>query len=218
VGPIRTVTADEPLTVYVAGDSQAEYLGQAITTESGDRALEVEVEDRISTSLARPDYFNWPAEIAATRDRLDPEAVVLFIGANDHQDMADADGNRLVEGTPEWQAEWADRLELSLDLLEADNRHVFWVTQPPMRDSEVDEGIEMINALAEPIIAARPWVSAIEIWELFGGDAGYSQRVTHPDGRETNARVTDGVHLTRAASSWVAELVFVSMDGVWVFE
>ena len=146
VGPIRTVTATEPLTVYVAGDSQAEYLGQAIATESGDRALEVEVEDRISTSLARPDYFNWPAEIAATRDRLDPELVVLFIGANDHQDMADADGNRLVEGTPEWQAEWADRLELSLDLLEADHRHVLWVTQPPMRDSEVDEGIEMINA------------------------------------------------------------------------
>ncbi len=218
VGPIRTVTADEPLTIYVAGDSQAEYLGQAITTENGDRALEVEVEDRISTSLARPDYFNWPAEIAATRDRLDPEAVVLFIGANDHQDMADADGNRLVEGTPEWQAEWADRLELTLDLLEADHRHVFWVTQPPMRDSEVDEGIEMINALAEPVIAARPWVSAIEIWELFGGEAGYSQRVTHPDGRETSARVTDGVHLTRSASSWVAELVFASMDGVWAFE
>ena len=29
---------------------------------------------------------------------LDPEVVVLFIGANDHQDMVDAFGQRLIEG------------------------------------------------------------------------------------------------------------------------
>jgi len=217
VQPLRTVTDDTPLTVFVGGDSQAEFLAQAITTESG-LALRVESEPEISTSLARPDYFNWPARLREVDAELMPEAVVLFLGANDYQDMADADGNRLVQGSPEWRDEWARRLGITFDLLARDGRHVFWVTQPPMRDGRLDEGIELINDLAAPVIAARDFVTAIEIWEMFGGASGFSERVVGPDGVETRARIDDGVHLTRGAASWVADLVFAEMNEVWEFE
>ena len=53
-GPIRVVDGDAPLRVYVAGDSQATYLGQAVTTESDGWALDVEVEDRISMGKILP--------------------------------------------------------------------------------------------------------------------------------------------------------------------
>lgn len=214
--PLRTVTADNPLTVFVGGDSQAEYLAQAITTESG-FPLEVEVQHEISTSLARPDYFNWPARLAEVTEEQDPDAVVFFIGANDHQDMADADGNRLVEGSEEWQQEWARRLAITFDLLEQEGRHVFWVTQPPMRDGDLDAGIELINALAEPVIADRDFVTVVPIWDLFGGESGFSERVIGPDGTEIRARIDDGVHLTRSASSWVADIVFERLADVWDF-
>jgi uncharacterized protein len=217
VGPLRTVGRDAPLTVFVGGDSQAEYLAQAITTESG-LALRVESQPEISTSLSRPDYFNWPARLREIGAEQNPEAVVFFLGANDYQDMADADGNRLVQGSPEWQNEWSRRLEITLDLLARDGRHVFWVTQPPMRDGRLDEGIELINALAAPAIASRDFVTAIEIWEMFGGESGFSERVVGPDGVETRARIDDGVHLTRTAASWVADMVFAEMAEVWEFE
>lgn len=216
VTPLRTVGDDEPLTVFVGGDSQAEYLGQAITTES-DLPLSVELQHEISTSLARPDYFNWPARLAEVVDTQDPEAVVFFIGANDHQDMADGDGNRLVVGTPEWNAEWSRRLAITFDLLEAEHRHVFWVTQPPMRDAGLDEGVERINDLATAVIADRDFVTAVDIWPLFGGEGGYTARVTGPDGADTRARIDDGVHLTRAASSWVADLVLDAIASQWEF-
>ncbi|MDW3218439.1 MAG: DUF459 domain-containing protein [Acidimicrobiales bacterium] len=215
-GPIRVVDDSAPLTVFVGGDSQAEYLADAITTES-DLALDVEVQHEISTSLARPDYFNWPARLREVDADSNPEAVVLFIGANDHQDMTDADGNRLVEGSPEWQAEWSRRLGITFDLLEKDGRHVFWVTQPPMRDGGLDDGIEQINALAAVVIAERDFVSAIDIWPLFGGDGGYAQRIVGPDGDQIRARIDDGVHLTRSAASWVADLVFDAMIELWDF-
>ena len=217
VGPIRSVDADNPLTVFVGGDSQAEYLAQAVTTES-DFALAVETQHEISTSLSRPDYFNWPARLREIDEEQNPEAVVLFIGANDHQDMADADGNRLIEGSEEWQLEWSRRLAITFDLLEQPERHVFWVTQPPMRDGELDTGIDLINELAAAVIAERDFVSAIDIWPLFGGESGFSERVTGPDGDEIRARIDDGVHLTRSASSWVADMVFVEMAGYWEFE
>lgn len=216
VSPIRVVDSATPLSVFVGGDSQAEYLGDAITTESG-LPLAVEVQHEISTSLSRPDYFNWPARLAEVVEDQDPEAVVLFIGANDHQDMADSEGNRLVEGSEEWQREWTRRLAITFDLLEADDRHIFWVTQPPMRDGDLNAGIDQINDLAAAVIADREFVTAIDIWPLFGGESGFSERVTGPDGADVRARIDDGVHLTRAASSWVADMVFAAMTRTWEF-
>lgn len=213
----RTVTPDAPLRVYVAGDSQATYLGQAITTEAGGLALDVDVDDRISTSLARPDYFDWPSRWSQAVADASPEAVVLFLGANDHQDMVDATGQRLVEGTEAWEAEWRARLALGLDVLTADGATVFWITQPPMRDGRLDDGIEQINQLAAEVVEARVDVVVVDIWELFGGAAGYQQRIVGADGDVITARVDDGVHLTRSASSWVAELVFEQFRDRWEF-
>lgn len=215
---LRTVGATNPLRVYVAGDSQAEFLGQAVATESDPRALEVTANYQISTSLARPDYFNWPAELAEVIAGDDPEAVVLFVGANEYQDMEAGDGSQLVRGEEDWQAEWVRRLAITLDLLAADHRHVFWVGQPPMRDGRVNEGVALINALAEPVVAERPFATFVDIWDLFGGDGGYRELVTSPDGHEIRARVDDGIHLTRAAASWVSELVLAGVDAVWRFD
>ncbi len=215
--PIRTVTAADPLRVFLAGDSQMEFLSQAVSTESGPRALQVDVEFHISTGLARPDYFNWPAELVAILDKSDPEAVVLFMGANDHQDMADVDGNRIVRDTPEWEAEWSRRLEVTLDLLRAPGRQVFWVTQPPMRDADLNAAVSRMNELAAAVIDARDFVTAVDIWPMFGGERGFSTRVASPDGDITSARVNDGVHLNRTAASWVADLIFADFDRVWDF-
>lgn len=212
----RRVTEAAPLTVYLAGDSQATYLGQALTTEAG-LPIEVETDDRISTSLARPDYFDWPTRWTQVVADSAPEAIVLFIGANDHQDMVDAAGLRLVEGTATWEAEWTARLEAAFDILTADGATVFWVTQPPMRDGRLDEGIEQLNDLAAAVIADRTDVVPVDIWELFGGADGYAARVTGPDGDTIDARIGDGVHLTRSAASWVADLVVAAIEARWEF-
>jgi len=215
--PIRTVDSRQPLRVFLAGDSQMEFLSQAISTEGGSRNLQIDVEFHISTGLARPDYFNWPAGLSAVLDKSDPEAVILFMGANDYQDMADSDGNRIVRDTPEWETEWSRRLALTLDLLESSGRHVFWVSQPPMRDGDLDRAVARMNDLATAVIDTREFVSTIDIWEMFGGDHGFSSRVAGPDGEVTSARVSDGVHLNRTAASWVADLVFSEFDRVWTF-
>ena len=215
--PGRTVTADEPLRVYVTGDSQATYLGQAVTTEAEGRPLAVTVDDRISTSLARPDYFDWPRQWATDPAPIEAEVVVVFLGANDHQDMVDASGERLVEGSEPWQAEWSARLAGALDLLALDGRTVLWVTQPPMRDGDLDDGIDLINALAAALVEERPSVVEVDIWELFGGGDGYRERIAGPDGETITARVSDGVHLSRSAASWVADLVFAELDQRFTF-
>ncbi|MEZ5167230.1 MAG: DUF459 domain-containing protein [Acidimicrobiales bacterium] len=214
--PLRRITAARPLTVLVVGDSQAEYLAQAVTTESG-LALDVTADFRISTSLARPDYFNWPAQLQGFGDTTEPEAVVFFLGANDYQDMATADGQRLVRGSDEWKAEWGRRLAIMFDLLEHDGRHVYWVSQPPMRAGDLDEGVRTINEVAASVVASRDFVTLVDIWDLFGGDGGFAATMTMPDGAELRVRIDDGVHLTRGAASYVADLVFSGFEEQWTF-
>jgi hypothetical protein len=214
----RAVSAEAPLRVYMAGDSQTTYLSQAVISESAHRALTVTVDDRISTSLARPDYFDWPTQWAAQMAALDPELVVLFIGANDHQDMVNTEGTRLVEGSEEWRTEWRSRLSNAFDVLAGDQRMIYWVTQPPMRNRSLDAGSRLVNAIAAEIIGQRQDVIAVDIWPLFGGESGFQDRQAGPDGNVIKARVGDGVHLTRGAASWVAERIFTQMDKTWSFD
>lgn len=211
----RAVTPEAPLRTYVAGDSQATYLGQSLATGRARDLLDVTKGDRISTSLARPDYFNWPAEVVAVAEADDPELIVFFLGANDWQDMRSGEGVRLVRGTDEWRREWSWRLYVTLEALKREHRHVVWVGQPPMRVDWRHEGAAFMNEIASEVIAGRDDATMIDIWEMFGGDEDYRERVVGPDGEEFRARQDDGVHLRREASEWVADLVVDAVARQW---
>lgn len=203
----RAVTPEAPLRTYVAGDSQATFLGQSLATGRARNLFDVTNGDRISTSLARPDYFNWPAEVVAVAEADDPELIVFFLGANDWQDMRSGEGARLRRGTDAWRKEWSWRLFVTLEALKREHRHVVWVGQPPMRIDWRHEGAAFMNEIAKEVIAGRDDATMIDIWEIFGGDGDYRERVVGPDGEEFRARQDDGVHLRREASEWVADLV-----------
>lgn len=205
--PGRAVTPEAPLRIYVAGDSQATFLGQSLATGRARKLFDVTNGDRISTSLARPDYFNWPAEVVAVAAADDPELIVFFLGANDWQDMRNGEGVRLVRGTDAWRREWSWRLFVTLQALKQEHRHVVWVGQPPMRIDWRHEGAAFMNEIAKEVIAGRDDTTMIDIWEIFGGDGDYRERVVGPDGEEFRARQDDGVHLRREASEWLADLV-----------
>lgn len=203
----RTVTPEAPLRTYVAGDSQATFLGHALYSGRVRDLLEITRGDRIATSLARPDYFNWPAEAQKVAETDDPELIVFFLGANDWQDMVSGEDARLRRGTEEWRQEWGWRLFVTLEVLKSEHRHVVWVGQPPMRSDPFREGAPVLNEIAREVIAGRDDATMIDIWEMFGGDGEYREQVIGPDGEEFRARQNDGVHLHREASEWVADLV-----------
>ena len=211
----RAVTPEAPLRTYVAGDSQATFLGHALHSGRVRDLLDVTVGDRISTSLARPDYFNWPAEVQKVAETDDPELIVFFLGANDWQNMVSGEGTLLRRGTEEWRQEWGWRLFITLEVLKSEHRHVVWVGQPPMRREPFREGAPVLNEIAGEIFAGRDDVTMVDIWEMFGGDGEYRERVIGPDGEEFRARQNDGVHLRREASEWVADLVVDAVARRW---
>ena len=60
-GPIRKPTGKNKLRVAVIGDSLASGLGVYLERVLRPALVRVSRQGRISTGLARPDYFDWPA-------------------------------------------------------------------------------------------------------------------------------------------------------------
>ena len=64
--PVSTgpATAADPATVFIVGDSDAGTFGPYLQTLlDGTGIVETSLDYKVSSGLARPDFFNWPAEI-----------------------------------------------------------------------------------------------------------------------------------------------------------
>ena len=205
------VTAETPLRVWVAGDSQALYLGQGLRRDSPlTDMLDITLDQRHSTGLSRPSYFNWPVHLYTIATTYNPELVVATLGSNDWQSMTSEGGDLLDRGSDEWQDEWSRRLGVLFDVLQARHRHVIWVGLPPTQRDDFREGYALMNQLAAAEAAKRDFVTMIDIWDMFGGDEPYRDAVAPPDdaeGRPVLVRQQDGVHLNRTGSRWVVEVI-----------
>jgi len=205
------VTAEAPLRIWVAGDSQALYLGRGLRREGPlTDVMDITLDQRHSTGLSRPSYFNWPVHLYAVAADYNPELVVATLGSNDWQSMTSEDGVLLDRGTDEWSDEWSRRLGVLFDVLQAPHRHVIWVGLPPTRSDELREGYALMNQLAAAEAGARHFVTMVDIWDMFGGDEPYRSAVAPPDdpeGRPVPVRQQDGVHLNRTGSGWVVEVI-----------
>ena len=65
--PRRVVDGSQRLRLWAGGDSMGEYIGNQLLSTLSDRdRSDVELDYRISTGLARPDYFDWPGPTTST--------------------------------------------------------------------------------------------------------------------------------------------------------
>jgi hypothetical protein len=197
---LRTPTAEAPLRVWVGGDSMMRDLSVSIERlAAADPLLDVTTHYEISSGLTRPDYYDWPAALAADMQQTGAEVVILMLGANDGQGLQAADGTIYQRvSDPGWQAEYARRVAALMDQLRADGRLVFWVSQPPMRDGDFQSRMAIINGITQEAASSRPWVERVDTALLLGDANGaFVDRRTGADGSTQDLRQGDGIHLAR---------------------
>ena len=128
---LRAVTTDNPLRVLTAGDSFAQPLGYDLNGYAAKyKLITTQLDFKISTGLARPDFFDWPARLRAIMaQRPAPEVVVLVVGGNDTQNMWD-EQRVYVRGTEAWDAEYARRAAEVMDIVGQGGARLYWVGMP----------------------------------------------------------------------------------------
>jgi len=205
---LRAPTPADPLRVWVGGDSMMRDLSESIERAAATNALlAVTTQYEISSGLARPDYYDWPAALAADMAATAAEVVVIMFGANDGQGIVGADGTvyqRVSE--PGWQREYAGRVAAVMDQLQASGRLVLWVGQPPMRDGDFDARIRILDEIYRTAAASRPWIDFVDTAPLFAGpDGGFADRVPDPGGGLEDLRQDDGIHFSRGGADKLAD-------------
>ncbi len=208
---VRAPTTDAPLRVWVGGDSLSEGLGWSFQRLGAETGLVAATEaGEVSSGLARPDFYNWPAEIQRVVAEDNPDVVVVMFGANDPQAVQNEAGSFRF-GTPEWEAEYRLRVRTVM-ALGSQGRRLIWIGEPIVRDGTLDAKMQVVDRLQRGEAAAFPNVSFIDARTLFmGSDGGYTEVLPTPDGGQVDLRADDGVHPNIAGYDRLADLAMAEI-------
>lgn len=215
-GPTRHPwTEQRPLRLWVGGDSVAGFL----TIEMVDLAQQSGViaafgHYKISTGLSRPDYFDWPAHLAADIAADDPEVVVFMVGANDDQPLV-VDGRVEPFGSPGWQAEYARRVGAVMDMVTRQGRLLVWVGQPVMRAADFDQHMQLMNAIDQEEADRHPGVLYFDSRPVLSDHGAYAAYLPDASGAETLMRAPDGIHLSPQGGMRLAQAILDTVRQWW---
>jgi len=212
---LRAPTADEPLRVYIGGDSIIRDAGDAFLNIASDTPLfDTTLHYENATGLTRPDFYDWPSAFADDMAAHRPEVVFVLFGGNDSQGIIGPDGEAFPgPSDPRWREEYGRRVAGVMDLLRADDRIVYWVGLPPMRDGGFDGRAEIMNEIYRTAAEGRPWMSYLDTHPIFGDDHGrYVERKKDADGDLVDLRQKDGVHLSQPGATRLARVMLDRID------
>lgn len=210
-GPIRKPTGTNKLRVVVIGDSLATGLGVYLERVMKPSLVRVSRQGRISTGLARPDYFDWPAALTEIVNKFRPDLIVVMLGENDNQALRDQAGREETPvGTFDWPTAYGERVEDLMRLATSRGARVVWAGLPIVSDRGRWAIVERQNEVFESAAVTVDDVAFLDTWDMFAApDGGYT--AFHRDGATVQlVRESDGLHFNATGYELLARAVLDS--------
>lgn len=203
---------DLPQTVLFAGDSIMEELGPALAQMlAGKKNLKLVQAGRSSTGLCRPDYYDWPKAMRALMRSEQPKTVVICIGTNDDQTVADA-GVRHQFISPRWQQAYRHKVEELINIIEKSGGTSIWVSPPIMGPAALRPRVFAIREVIRQTCESRN-VPFIDIWPTLADVNGnFQYSFIAPGGKTVTLRTKDGVHIAPAGNKILAKAVLPHLE------
>jgi len=207
-GPIRKPTGKNKLRVAVIGDSLASGLGVYLERVLRPALVRVSRQGRISTGLARPDYFDWPVALSEIVDNFQPDLIVIMLGENDNQSLRNAAGREETPvGTFDWPQAYGDRVEDFMRLATSKGARVVWVGLPIVSDKGRWGILERQNAVFDQSATGVRDVTYLDTWDMFESPDGGYTAYYRSDGKVELIRESDGLHFNAAGYELLARAV-----------
>jgi len=203
--PIRVPTPTRRLRVAIVGDSLAAGLGYFAERVFRPGLVKVSGQGRISTGLARPDFFNWPYTMRRIVDRFDPDLVIVLLGENDHQSLQDVHGDRqALIGTSEWPPAYRERVLTMMRIATSRGAKVVWAGLPISADSRLREHSRRQNDIFQFAASISDDVVYFDTWDRFRDPDGGYTAYFHEGRRVILVREGDGLHFNAIGYTLVA--------------
>jgi lysophospholipase L1-like esterase len=192
-------------TLLVTGDSMVEPLDFDLAQKLAPKGVHVIPEAHLGTGISETVNVNW-AKLSAYQVKQDhPEAVVIFIGANEGFPMPGPGGREVECCSAQWAAIYANRVRQIADTYRQNGfGRVYWITLPTPRDPARQVISRVVNA-AIPV-ALAPWAAQVRVIDsvpIFTPGGVYRDSMSIA-GTPTIVRRSDGIHLNEAGSSLLA--------------
>lgn len=207
---LRTPTPDNPLTLWVGGDSVGGSFAVQMEPISASTGLFDPILDyKVGTGLARPEYYNWPEHFAKdVIPKQNPDIIVAMFGANDDQNL-EVGGKVLDKYTPDWFEEYRQRVGKTMDLMKSptNDRLVVWAGLPPPGPGSKIGHMDTINYIFWEEASKRPWVTFVDTWAFMGGpgpDYRFVGSMPTADGRTKNMYQKDNLHLATTGAEYLS--------------
>jgi hypothetical protein len=202
----RPLSTDDPLRLWVGGDSLAGSLGPELGTLAGATGVaQPYFDSRVSSGLSSPGFFDWPDHATTEMARLNPEVVVFIIGANDWTAV-----------TGDWKAKYADTVDSMMKTLIGPGRTVYWLGSPTLKDEEQNDAVIDVNAVEQEVAHRHPQVHYVDTYKLFSApdttNGPFAYDLPDETGKVVTMRAGDGVHLTMDGADYLARQVYKLVD------
>ncbi|HWL90445.1 MAG TPA: DUF459 domain-containing protein [Actinomycetota bacterium] len=192
---IRAPSPDRRLRVVIVGDSLAAGLGFFAERVFRPRLVKVSRQGRISTGLARADYFNWPFTMRRIVDSFDPDLVIVMLGENDHQSLQTVNGQRVAQiGTSEWPPAYRERVLKMMRIAASQGAKVVWAGLPISADPGLRDHSRRQNEIFEFAASISDDVAFFDSWERFREPGGGYTAYFREGRRVILIREGDGLH------------------------
>ncbi len=216
LAPLGMPTPSAPLRVLVVGDSLGIDFGQPLVNDlAATDVVSAVLDGHIDTGLSRPDYFDWQTELQTDLAKYQPQAVVVFIGANDPQNFV-AGGAALSYGTAAWNAAYAQRVGSFMQAALSNGARVLWVGMPPMADPVLNAKMENLNSIYQSQAALHHGVTYFASWPVLSDPQGhYVAFLPDASGNEVQIRDPDGTHIAQPGAQRLSQAAITFMDHEW---
>lgn len=198
-------------TVLVTGDSMSLLLDADVARRLAGSSIKTIRDPHLGTGLSISQLVDWGKLSVSQVKKYSPDAIVVFIGANDGYDLKYGGKNFHCCG-PEWAATYANHARAVMNTFrQAGQARVYWLLLPGPRDPDRQKISKVVN-LADTV-AAQPYRAQIRLLDMsaiFTPDFKYRDAMP-VSGEDTIVRQADGIHLNQAGASVAADEVLKAL-------
>ena len=200
---------DDPLRLWIGGDSLAGSLGPSLGELTGKSGIvQPVVDSRPSSGLLSRDFVDWPKRGGEDMSMYNPEVTVFIVGANDARNLPEG-----ATSDPRWREQYSALVEEMLTVLGGNGRAVYWIGAPVMAEAAYSERVKGVNEVFQEVAAKYPDVIYVDAYSVFSGpDGSFASMLPVPGGRTPRVRGADGIHFTPEGGDLLAETVFERLD------